>query len=251
MVSDQFIHDFLATLITFLVVAYLLRLLVRRLARSRDGLRIGTPVAAALGIRILAAAVIGQLSVAATLRGGDEVAFLARAHSVATTSPGSPVWNHELTHELHVVVLGIQKALLDSPDFALRIGQAGLAVAGLVLLATAIYELAGPRAALIGAWLLALEPTNIFFSTIIHKESIMMLATGLVAYGGAIVWKRSELRAFVPIVLGCLIALATRYYAGYFLIAASAAITLHAGIRARRESSTRALVLVALVVMLG
>ena len=37
---------------------------------------------------------------------------------------------------------------------------------------------------LLAAWLLAFEPTNVFFSGILHKEPFMLLAEGLVAFGG-------------------------------------------------------------------
>ena len=77
----------------------------------------------------------------------------------------------------------------------------------------------------------------------------MLLAAGLVAYGGAMMWKRGDLRSLWPIVAGCLIAVATRPYAGWFLIAAGAAITLHAGLRSGRERSTRSVALVAIVVL--
>jgi hypothetical protein len=137
---------------------------------------------------------------------------------------------------------------LGSPELVLRIAQAGIAVAGLALLAAAVYELAGAKAAVIAAWLLALEPTGVFFSTLLHKEPNMMLAGGLVAFGGATLWNRGELRSLVPIVAGCLIAVATRPYAGWFLIAAGAAIALHAGIRKRRTGA-RSFVLIAFVVM--
>ena len=43
-------------------------------------------------------------------------------------------------------------------------------VTALFLLATAVYELAGPKAAGITAWVLAFEPSSIFFSSILHKE---------------------------------------------------------------------------------
>ena len=64
---------------------------------------------------------------------------------------------------------------------------------GILLLAAAVYELAGPRPARIAAWLLALEPANIFFSSLLHKEPLMYLAEGLVVYGGAVLWKRGKL----------------------------------------------------------
>jgi hypothetical protein len=79
----------------------------------------------------------------------------------------------------------------------------------------------------------------------------MMLAEGLVVFGGATMWKRADLRSLIPIVIGCLIAVATRPYAGWFLIAAGAAVTLHAGIRSRRETGASALSLVAIVILFG
>lgn len=77
----------------------------------------------------------------------------------------------------------------------------------------------------------------------------MMLAIGLVAFGGTKIWTRGQPRYLVPIVLGCLIAVATRPYAGWFLIAAAAAIILHAGLRAERRGAVRSLSLVAMVVL--
>jgi hypothetical protein len=103
----------------------------------------------------------------------------------------------------------------------------------------------------IAAWLLAFEPTNIFFSTFLHKEPNLLLAGGLVAFGGACMWKTARLQYLWPITLGCLVAVATRPYAGWFLIAAGAAITLHTGLRSRTEGGARSLTFMALVVMLG
>src|SRR2546430_1478766 len=81
------------------------------------------------------------------------------------------------------IVVADQILALDSPENALRTVQAAIAVAGLALLAVAVYELAGAHAARIAAWVLAFEPASIFFSTLLHKEPNMMLAEGLVAFG--------------------------------------------------------------------
>jgi O-antigen ligase len=98
-------------------------------------------------------------------------------------------------------------------------------------------------------WLLAFEPASVFFSSLLHKESIMILAIGMVAFGGAKLWNRGEPRHLAPIIVGCLLAVATRPYAGWFLIAASAAIIFHAGLRVQRRGGIRSLGLVALVVL--
>ena len=104
-----------------------------------------------------------------------------------------------------------------------------------------VYELAGPRPARIAAWILALEPANIFFSSLLHKEPLMYLAEGLVVFGGAVLWKRGKLTALIPMIAGCLIAMATRPYVGWFLTAAAAAVVLHASLTRQRGLRSLAL----------
>ena len=247
--TDHSIHSTLVSLMMIVLLGGVLAFLVSRLAGSRPGFAIGRPVAFAFGIRVIAAGLISLTPVAKTLRGGDETTFLVRAATTARTPFGSTDWTHVLLTELHVFVLAVQRYVFDSPELALRVTQVGIAVIGLVLLAAAVYELAGPRASVLAMWLLALEPASIFFSSLLHKEANLMLAIGLVALGGAKVWKRGEIRSLVPIVFGCLIAVATRHYAGWFLIAASAATVLHAGLRAENRGAIRSLSLVAMVVL--
>jgi hypothetical protein len=200
-------------------------------------------------MRIVAAGLISLTPVAGDLRGGDEVGFRAEADLIAESPLGSGEWTHALFEELHVFVITVQRFLFDSPELALRVTQVGIAVLGLVLLAAAVYELAGPRASVFAMWLLAFEPASIFFSSLLHKEANMLLAVGLVALGGANIWKRGRPRDLVPVVVGCLIAVATRPYAGWFLIAAGAAIVFHAGLRAEHRAAIRSLSLVAVVVL--
>ncbi len=76
----------------------------------------------------------------------------------------------------------------------------------------------------------------------------MFLAEGLLVCGGARLWRRGDLAALVPLVLGCLIAIATRPYVGWFFVAASAAVVLHASVRSR---STRSMALLAAGVLLA
>jgi hypothetical protein len=209
------------------VIAWLLR----RLRETRPDLSIATPIAVAFGLRLLAVFAVGQLSIARTLRGGDELAFQAHAE-YATHFPITGHYPMQLlTQELNSFVIALNDRLLGSaPDLMLRAEMITFSVVGITLLSAAVYELAGPRPALIAAWLLALEPTNIFFSSLIHKEPLMYMAEGMVAFGGAVVWKRGKIYGLVPTVAGCLIALATRPYVGWFLAAAAALVFLHAGL---------------------
>ena len=249
--TDQTIYDLLAGLATLLLIGYGLFALLRLLGRSRPGLAIGLPIAAAAGLRMFAAAGVSLTSIGAELRGGDEVLFLNEAHVIADSPFASSEWIEALTGELHKFVLAVQVWAFDSPEFVLRLGEVGITVTGLVLMATAVYELAGPRAAVVAAWVLALEPSGLFFSSILHKEAPMFLAEGLVALGGARMWKRGDFGSLSIMVAGCLVGVATRPYAGWFLIAATAAIALHAGVRTTRENEVSALSLIAVVVLFG
>jgi hypothetical protein len=249
--ADQSLHATLVTLAMFVMVGVGIAFLVNRLGRSRPGFAIGQAAGLAFCVRVVAAGLISLTPVAGNLRGGDEIGFRHESELIAETAPGSSQWTHALLQELHVFVLAVQHYLFDSPELALRVTQVGIAVVGLVLLATAVYELAGPKASVFAMWLLALEPASIFFSSLLHKEANMLLATGLVAIGGTMIWKQGQPRYVIAIVAGCLIAVATRHYAGWFLIAAGAAIVLHAGLRAEHRAAIRSLGLVAAVVLLS
>jgi hypothetical protein len=230
--GDQGIEEVLVTLLSLLAVTYALLFLIRWLRRSRSELSIGVPIAAAFVLRVAAAIAISLIGVD-ELRGPDEEKFIRGAEGLSQAPFLSDPWLGALSGDLHEFVLGLQLYALDSPELALRIVHIGIAVAGIALLAAAVYELAGPRVAMVVGWLLALEPTNVFYSEVLHKEANMILGAGLVAFGGATLWRRGDPRYLLPIVLGCLIAATTRSYAGAFLVAAGAALSLHAWIRHR------------------
>jgi hypothetical protein len=234
--SDRDLFELLCVLLVLLAGSYAIYLVARRLGRSREGLVIAAPLFVAFALRLAAAAALDQLSIAQNLRGGDELTFLARAKDVAALPLMGPDSIDKLVSELHTFIFSIHYRIFDltPPALMLRIEMVVLAVLGIALLSAAVYELAGRRAALIAAWILALEPANIFFSGLIHKESLMYLAEGLVAFGGATLWKRGELRSLVPMAAGCLIAIATRPYVGWFLAGAAAAVVLHASLTRQR-----------------
>jgi hypothetical protein len=141
-----------------------------------------------------------------------------------------------MIHKFHVFVFSVDFQLFGrAPDMMLRAQVITAATLGVALMATAVYELAGARAATVAAWILALEPANVFFSGILHKEPFMLFAEGLVVFGGAVLWKRGNFYALVPMIFGCLIAVATRPYVGWFLAAAAAVVTLHASLRWRQQ----------------
>jgi hypothetical protein len=77
----------------------------------------------------------------------------------------------------------------------------------------------------------------------------MVLAEGLATYGCARLWKRGDYRALVPMIIGCLLAAATRPYVGWFLAAACAFLALHAALR--RNAASSSFVLATVIVGLG
>ena len=122
---------------TLCVVAWALYLLLRWLRRTRPDLAIGTPIAVAVGLRVLAAIGVScDRAWRSTLRGGDET-WLPRRRPARSAIPPSSGRSgpRRSPSELYEFVFAGQIWVLDSPDLVLRITQAGIAVAGLVLLA--------------------------------------------------------------------------------------------------------------------
>ena len=221
-------------------------LLLRRLGRGRPELSLAWPVATAFLVRVAAAIAVPLTGAERTLRGGDEVVFVDLARGMSGQSLASADNVDAFTSSMHQWLFALHFRFLDdAPDLALRITQVGIAVAGLLLMATAVYELAGPRAGQVVMWVLALEPSNVFFSSILHKEPLMLLAEGLVLFGGARLWVRDDFGALFPMAFGAALAVATRPYVGWFLMAAVVFIALHASIN--RPSDLRSLALIGVV----
>jgi len=236
-------------LVAALMSVYGLAWLVRRLRRTRPDLHIGRQLALGLGLRWAAIAGVATSGISATLRGGDETLFLSNAHRLAASPFGHGFWPHG-DYPLHTVVFALQIKFGDFSEGAMRLTQVGIAMAGMVLILAALYDLAGARAANIAAWFMALEPASIFFNSALHKEPLMVFASGLMVFGGTRVWRRLDLSGLFLMGAGGLIAVETRPYAGWFLISSGAMLILHASLR-RFGGSLKAMPLVYAVVIAG
>lgn len=217
-------------IIVLLVVGLLFTLLIRKFASSRPGFGIRAPIAVAFGLRLFAIAGIGASGLEATLRGGDEQTYLSFASLLASTPFGHGFLPHG-PFQLQTVLFATELKLGFLSIGAMRIVQVGIAMTGVILILAAVYDLAGGRAARLAAWVLALEPASIFFNSGLHKEPNMELAAGLVVFGGTMIWKRLDIRGLLVFALGGAIAVETRSYAGWFLVAAAVLLTLHAALR--------------------
>lgn len=216
-------------LVTLLVGGVFLYFL-RRFRRTRPDFRVGVPIAVAFGLRLAAIAGIGFTGLSATLRGGDETTFLGWAQILST----QPLGHGDLPHgpyQLQVVLFALEMKLGFLTQGAMRIVQVGIALMGVILILAVIHDFASGRAARFAAWIFAFEPASIFFDSALHKDPNMELAAGLVVFGGAMIWKRLDVRGIFVCALGGAIAVETRSYAGWFLVAAAVLVLLHAALR--------------------
>jgi hypothetical protein len=243
-VSDNQLYDLELVLVALLCGALTLFWTTRFLERSRPGFTVRRIVLIAFGARIVSALAVSNLGGAQALRGGDEFTFLSSARALSSWSTLSIHSLDVMIHKFHVWVFSLDFQFFNrAPDMMLRAQVITAACLGLTMLAAAVYELAGPRAAVVAAWVLALEPANVFFSGILHKEPFMLFAEGLVAFAGTVLWKRGKLWALAPLIVGCLIGVATRPYVGWFLAATAAVVTLHASLRRRAQITSALLAL--------
>jgi len=231
-VSDTLLYDLLSVVLATLLVAFGLTFVIRRLARTRPGFSVETPVAVGIGVRLLGIIGVSTSGVGLALRGGDELKFLQDARIIAGAPFDSDLWLPiDEAHRLHQIVFALQMKLADFPEAALRVTQVGIAMLGILLVVAAIHDLAGPKAARLGMWVLALEPAGIFFNSILHREPLLVLASGLVVFGGSKIWTKLELRGVLVLGLGCAIALGIRPYAAWFLMTGGLLLVLHASLR--------------------
>lgn len=250
-------------ILTTVLGASAIFLVVRVLRGSRPGFDVHRQLGTAFLLRILGAAALSLTSLAGAARGGDEPGFIYEAHLLAGLPLSNPLWLHGLTGHLfvinqfdeagtlHTFLMALQVKFFDASVLAMRTTMAAISVIAIALVAAAVYELAGARAARLTAWVLALEPANIFFSTALHKEPTLYLAEGMVALGGALVWRRARVGPVLLMGFGCLVAVASRPYAGYFLAAGCALVLLHAAVRAASSSTGWAVAIVTGLLAVG
>src|SRR4051794_35452202 len=182
--DDQTLYAVECSFLVALVGAWVLSWLVARLRAGRPGLALTAPLVTAAALRVGLALLLSAVPRLASVRGPDEHHFTVQARKLSHESVFGSAWPHAIAGSLHEVVMAIQRVALGQvADFPFRLTQITIAIAGISLLATATYDLGGPRAATVVAWILAFEPTNVLFSGLLHKESLVMLGEGLVALG--------------------------------------------------------------------
>jgi hypothetical protein len=248
--DDRPLYDFLTCAITVLALGWLVVALTRVVLRRRPGLHLGYALAAAASLRLALAAIVAAVPALRPLRGPDETVFVMDAQRFADDPSSLGAMPDALLSNLHVVYMGIQQFLLDPiSDYPLRVGHIALAVSAIAIVAVAVHEVAGARAGVMTAWILAFEPTGVFFSGVLHKEAPMLLGEALVILGCIRMYQHRDVTSIALMVPGLAIAGLIRPYAGGALAVACAAVCLHAALRRLGPERRRApRLVVALVV---
>jgi hypothetical protein len=239
--DDRTLYDVIVSGIVLLAVGWALFFLARALQRGRPGLNLTGPLLLAMAVRLGAVALFAGVGALSHARGPDENVFFLVSHGLADDfgalgrPPGALVGN------LQLWIMAVQLKLFgDVSDIPPRLAMVGIAVAGIPLFAAAVSDVASPRAGTLAAWLLALEPSGVFFAGLLHKEAGLYFAEGLVAFGAVRMYVARDLQAGVLLVAGVVVAGLGRSYVGAALGVAAVAVTFHSARRRIGPSRARA-----------
>lgn len=230
--DDRLLYDVLVGAFAILVLAWLVVGLARVAASRRPGLHLGRMLAVAALARLVTAGLFASVPALQSIRGPDEVLWLRLANQLAGDAGALGEMPRALVGNLHVAFIAVGELLFDpTSDYPLRVGQIAAALTAIAVVSVAVADLAGSRAGLVTGWILALEPNNVFFSGILHKEALVLLGEAIVILGCVRMAQRRDATAMLIMALGVAIAGMTRPYVGAALAVACLAICMHAALR--------------------
>jgi hypothetical protein len=237
------LYDGIVAGVELAAVALILYGTVRLLQRRRPELRLTAPLIVAVTVRLGAVAVFAAVPSFAGARGPDEQGFLTRGHHLAGDPSALGSFPDALVNQVQTWTVAVQVWVFgDISDIPTRVVEVGIAVAAIALVAAAVHDVAGPRAAGLAAWLLAVEPSNVFFSGIIHKESAALLGEGMVLLGAVRMYQSRDVPAGALLAAGVGLTALVRPYVGVAFGAAAVLVTCHAALRQLGPSPRRATV---------
>jgi hypothetical protein len=219
-----------------LVVLVLWRLMAALDARGQTA-SIRLPIAAGLLLRLAAVAVAAAVpAIGHKLTSTDEATFLATAKTLAALPLSSSKWLSIGLHWTEVIPWALTYKLFgDCGTLPLRLEQIGLSLIAVVLVSATAGKIGGRRAAVITAWIAALEPSSAYFGGLLHQESLCMVGEALLL--GALVdaWIR-ENGCWRPLLCGLVglgLIFGTRSYLAFFAAVAVVLVLVAASLQRR------------------
>jgi len=232
-----------------LVVLVLWRLMAALNARGQTA-SIHVPIGAGLLVRLLAVAVAAAVpAIGHKLTSTDEATFLATTKTLAALPLSSSKWLSMGLHWTEVIPWALTYKLFgDCGTLPLRLEQIGLNLIAVVLVSATAGKIGGRRAAVITAWIAALEPSSAYFGGLLHQESLCMVGEALLL--GALVdaWMHDNgsRRPLLCGLVGLGLIFGTRSYLAFFA-AVAVVLVLAAAALQRRVGLTRGLVALTVV----
>jgi hypothetical protein len=242
--TDRWLFEAQVALIVGALVVLILWRMMSALDDHGHTASIRLPIGAGLLVRLLAVVIAAAVpAIGHKLTGTDEATFLATTKTLAALPLSSSKWLSMGVHWTEVIPWALTYKLFGvCGTLPLRLEQIGLSLVAVVLISATAGKLGGRRAALITAWIAALEPSSAYFGGLLHQESLCMVGEALLL--GALVdaWMRDRGHRW-PLLCG-LVGLAlifgTRSYLAFFA-AVAVAFVLAAALLARRFGLARGL----------
>jgi Dolichyl-phosphate-mannose-protein mannosyltransferase len=237
-----------------LIVGALVVIVLWRLMRALDdrghSASIRVPIGAGLLLRLVAVAVAAAVpAIGHKLTSTDEATFLATAKTLAALPLSSSKWLSMGLHWTEVIPWALTYKLFgECGTLPLRLEQIGLSLIAVVLISATAGKIGGRRAALITAWIAALEPSSAYFSGLLHQESLCMVGEALLLGAMVDAWMRDNgwWRPLLGGLVGLGLIFGTRSYLAFFA-GVAVVLVLAAAALQRRFGLTRALATLAAV----
>lgn len=253
--TDSWLFRAEVSLIIGALVVLVLWRLMAGLDRRGHTASLRLPVAAGLLLRLLAVAVAAAVpAIGHKLTSTDEATFLATTKTLAALPLTSGKWLSLAVHWTEVIPWALTYKLFGNcGTLPLRLEQIGLSLGAVVLVSATAGRIGGRRAALITAWIAALEPSSAYFGGLLHQESLCMVGEALLLMALVDIWVHDCRSWRTP--LGGLVGLAlifgTRSYLAFFAAVAVVLVLIGAPLQRRLGLARGLLALSAGAVLVG
>jgi hypothetical protein len=235
--TDSWLFRAEVSLIVGATVVLLLWRLMLALDRRGYTASYRAPIAVGFGLRLVAVAVaVAVPEIGHKLTTTDEAEFMATTKTLAALPLTSSKWLSMTVHWTEVIPWAMTyKVFGNCGPLPLRLEQIGLSLAAVIGIGAAAGKLGGRRAGLIAAWIAALEPSSVYFSGLLHQESLCMVGEALLLAALVDAWLRDNglWRPALAGAAGLALIFGTRSYMAFFAGVAAALVLIGAALYRR------------------